>query len=935
MRGGGGRWGSRRGPGRAALARPACSAGGTGRRRRRRRPGSGRDAPGGGGGDASPAWTCLARLAPPARPPESRERRGGSRPASQPGARPDPCAPSSALACRMPPWRGEAPSWRGATMEAATTTTTTPRIFGCLWLRPAWILLLLLSGLARGARLQPAQGAAPAGGGGGGAAHCPGGVTWAVHLAGGPEGSPPSEENDLDRQADELAKEAGLVNLGRIGELRGHYLLGYRPASATDLGLEAIQRSAEAVFAQHDGVRWHAEQRLLKRSKRALHFNDPKFPQQWHLSNRKSPGMDINVTGVWERNVTGQGVTVVVVDDGVEHTVKDIQPNYSPEGSYDLNSGDPDPMPHPDEENGNHHGTRCAGEIAAVSNNSFCAVGVAYGSRIAGIRVLDGPLTDSMEAVAFNKHYQINDIYSCSWGPDDDGKTVDGPHQLGKAALQHGVMAGRRGFGSIFVVASGNGGHHKDNCNYDGYANSIYTVTVGAVDETGSMPFYAEECASMLAVTFSGGDKLMRSIATTDWDLQRGTGCTEGHTGTSAAAPLAAGMIALMLQVRPCLTWRDVQHIIVFTATKYEDHRASWDTNQAGLSHSHQHGFGLLKAWRLVNAAKVWESVPYLASYVSPLLKENRVIPLTSDHLEVAWNVTEADLALSGMKTLEHVAVTVTVTHPRRGNLVLSLFCPSGMSSLIGTARSMDSDPNGFLDWTFSTVRCWGEEAKGTYRLQIQDVGDETLRAGVLKQWQLTLYGSSWAPEEIKERQRRLEEAMSGQYLEGNFSLPCPPGLQIPEQEAYALSTNTLKTLMLLGCFAIFWTFYYLLEVFLTRHSRAHNLPGCGGGRPACRWYPRGRRALSLEDGAEEEEVVPLYGGKEVGGEAEPPLPGLAAAEEEEEKEEEEYEEEERLDKSLLAPKALPRERPAEPPGPGAAHLTQGFLTADRERQGC
>lgn len=56
----------------------------------------------------------------------------------------------------------------------------------------------------------------------------------------------------------------------------------------------------------------------------------------------------------------------------------------SPEGSYDLNSNDPDPMPHPDEENGNHHGTRCAGEIAAASNNSFCAVGVAFGSRIAG-----------------------------------------------------------------------------------------------------------------------------------------------------------------------------------------------------------------------------------------------------------------------------------------------------------------------------------------------------------------------------------------------------------------------------------------------------------------------------------------------------------------------------------------------------------------------
>lgn len=59
-------------------------------------------------------------------------------------------------------------------------------------------------------------------------------------------------------------------------------------------------------------------------------------------------------------------------------------PYQSPEGSYDLNSNDPDPMPHPDSRSNNHHGTRCAGEIAAVPNNSVCAVGVAYGSKVAG-----------------------------------------------------------------------------------------------------------------------------------------------------------------------------------------------------------------------------------------------------------------------------------------------------------------------------------------------------------------------------------------------------------------------------------------------------------------------------------------------------------------------------------------------------------------------
>ncbi|XP_006890875.1 PREDICTED: proprotein convertase subtilisin/kexin type 7 [Elephantulus edwardii] len=653
---------------------------------------------------------------------------------------------------------------------------------------------------------------------GGPEAQGPGRLSWAVRLN-GLQGE--GKEETLEQQADTLARAVGLVNAGRIGELRGHYLFVQPPGHRQDQQVEVMRRQIEAVLTGHEAVRWHSEQRLLKRAKRSVHFNDPKYPLQWHLNNRRAPGRDINVTGVWERNVTGRGVTVVVVDDGVEHTIQDIAPNYSPEGSYDLNSNDPDPMPHPDMENGNHHGTRCAGEIAAAPNNSFCAVGVAYGSRVAGIRVLDGPLTDSMEAVAFNKHYQINDIYSCSWGPDDDGKTVDGPHQLGKAALQHGVMAGRRGFGSIFVVASGNGGQHNDNCNYDGYANSIYTVTIGAVDEEGRMPFYAEECASMLAVTFSGGDKMLRSIVTTDWDLQKGTGCTEGHTGTSAAAPLAAGMIALMLQVRPCLTWRDVQHIIVFTATRYEDRRADWVTNEAGFSHSHQHGFGLLNAWRLVNAAKVWASVPYLASYVSPVLKENKAIPLSPRSLEVLWNVSKMDLEMSGLKTLEHVAVTVFITHPRRGSLELKLFCPSGMMSLIGAPRSMDSDPNGFNDWTFSTVRCWGEKAKGTYRLVVRDVGDEPLQSGILWRWQLTLYGSVWSAVDIRDRQRLLESAMSGKYLHDGFSLPCPPGLEIPEEDGYTITPNTLKTLVLIGCFTIFWTIYYMLEVCLSQRNVA------------------------------------------------------------------------------------------------------------------
>uniref|UniRef100_A0A8C1YYV2 Proprotein convertase subtilisin/kexin type 7 n=1 Tax=Cyprinus carpio TaxID=7962 RepID=A0A8C1YYV2_CYPCA len=613
---------------------------------------------------------------------------------------------------------------------------------------------------------------------------CGPGRSWAVRLDAGKAG------RSLERLAQSVAEEAGLENHGQIGQLEGHYLLCRGAENSADVD------STESALDRNPRVLWHSQEHILRRSKRSVTFNDPKYPSQWHLHNDVKQGMDVNVTGVWERDITGVGVTVVVVDDGIQHTLADIQPNYSPEGSYDLNSNDPDPMPHPDGHSDNHHGTRCAGEIAAVSNNSFCAVGVAYGARVAGIRVLDGPLTDSMEAVAFNKHYQVNDVYSCSWGPDDDGRTVDGPHPLGKAALQHGVIAGRRGFGSIFVVASGNGGQYEDNCNYDGYANSIYTVTIGAVDENGKRPFYAEECASMLAVTFSSGSRQLRSIVTSDWSLQSGTGCTDGHTGTSAAAPLAAGMVALMLQVRPCLSWRDVQHIITYTATQ------------------------------------VWESVPFLVSYQSPVLKANEDIPEYPKTLTHTWNVSVSDLRQSGMQTLEHVSVTVTIAHPRRGNVEIWLICPSGMSSLIGARRSLDVDPTGFTDWTFSTVRCWGERAEGQYTLQITDYKESTLSSGVLKHWKLTLYGSSLSHQQVKERRRVVEDAMGGQYLDSSFALPCPPGIDVPPEIVSPFTSSSLKSLLLLGCFALFWSLYYTLEVTLTHWDwRGCSMSGTGRHR--------------------------------------------------------------------------------------------------------
>ena len=93
----------------------------------------------------------------------------------------------------------------------------------------------------------------------------------------------------------------------------------------------------------------------------------------------------------------------------------------------------------------------------------------------------------------------------------------------------------------------------------------------------GQIPWYSEACSSTIASTFSSGSYEERQIITTD--LRKS--CTEAHTGTSASAPLAAGIIALTLEANPDLSWRDIQHIIVETAKPDNLKSTDWQINGA------------------------------------------------------------------------------------------------------------------------------------------------------------------------------------------------------------------------------------------------------------------------------------------------------------------------------------------------------------------
>ncbi|XP_067935170.1 proprotein convertase subtilisin/kexin type 7-like [Watersipora subatra] len=592
----------------------------------------------------------------------------------------------------------------------------------------------------------------------------------------------------------------------------------------------AVRANKEHLHGQLNklkDVEWYAEIWERHRFKRRIKFNDANYTKQWHLhpdaSNSPEQTVYLNVSGVWALGVTGRNVTVAVVDDGLEWDNPDLKDNYNPEGSIDLNDHDNDPMPN--ELNGkpidhNEHGTRCAGEIAAVANNGICGVGIAYEASISGVRALDGSMTDLLERDAFAAKHAINDIYSCSWGPEDDGETVDGPHTLAKAAIRNGIMKGRNGYGSIYVVASGNGGKNFDNCNFDGYANSMYFVTIGAVDRRGKKPVYAEDCSSMLAVTPSG-DGTSGLVTTDVTHRPQSTGCTNSHSGTSAAAPLAAGVIALVLSVNPCLSWRDIQHLIVLTSVKVDEGDPDWRTNAAGLNHSHKHGFGLISPWNIVNAAKVWKQVPALSSFTKEDIHLSQSI-MRGQQMTLSYPVSAEDLQNRNLNILEYVEVTVTITHEQRGNLMIELKCPNTEdSSVLASYRPYDKDSKkGFQAWTFSTVKCWGERPAGLYQLVITDKSSGSLtpyRSGTLETWSLSLHGSSLTPERYQAQINDAYESRSGHYLRINKSVECKPPLYDVNEPQQSVHTKVLQIIVIVGSFLTIATIFNLVEDYVNK----------------------------------------------------------------------------------------------------------------------
>ncbi len=533
----------------------------------------------------------------------------------------------------------------------------------------------------------------------------------------------------------DLAKRHGFRYGGQV--VPGYHLLE-RPIEHRNHSLDKLSEEVE----------WMQEQTPLVRVKRS-NIADPLWSQQWNLHGGSSghlPNVG-HVQELWDRGVDGRGTTIAVVDDGLQHTHPDIAPNYRPAQSRDVSYGRDDPMPH----NRDSHGTAAAG-VAAARQNNVCGVGVAPRAGLAGLRILAGYPTDSTEAIGESyKCDQGNDIFSNSWGPIDDGRHLEGPGHVTAEAMRYCIERGRGGHGVIYVWAGGNGRHYGDDVNNDGYANSRFTIAVGAFTDQYRYADYSEPGAALLCVVPSSGGT--RHIVSTDLLGSAGashTDCTRSFGGTSAACPTVAGIVALMLQVNNRLGWRDVQHVLIHSCNRTDIRSESWTQNGANLWHSHDYGFGIPDARRAVSIARTWRNVPRPATIYSSGKKDlnpSLSIPV-GDEKALFWDCP------AGAKDsffVEHVEVTISLyASSGRGVVQVVLCSPSGMCSILARATN-DDQATDISDWTYMSLRHWGEGSRGQWKLRVRTVDPEPgkkrnprnggIRPVYLHSWEIRTHG--------------------------------------------------------------------------------------------------------------------------------------------------------------------------------------------------
>ncbi len=479
--------------------------------------------------------------------------------------------------------------------------------------------------------------------------------------------------------------------------------------------------------------------------------NDPLYTSQWHLSMVGRLGYGTESSGflglerLWA-DYRGQGIKVGIWDDGVQKTQWDLDANYDSSRQVTifgtLNNGQP-------LTSADGHGTSVAGLIAA-ENNGLGGVGIAFESEITAIRIFGGK--DDINSAWARYLLTLDrlgqfDVTNHSYGGYPDF-VVSGD----VAKFANASASGRSGLGTINIKSAGNN-------NIDGNGEALdasrYTVTVAALDATGTIASYSTYGAHVLVAAPAGSVTTDLIGTGNGYDGLLNNDYTNQFGGTSAAGPITVGVVTLMLSANNALGWRDVQNILAYSSLgagslyggPKTNENLSWKWNGAdnwnggGLHYSEDYGYGMLNAFNAVRMAEVWSILnPIAATSLKESVATTGTLLAAKAIADLA--TTTYTFSVSQNVSLEHVDLTLNLTHSNFTNLRISLMSPDGTTmSLYNGSTGTASTSDYRLSYTFGIDGLHGESSIGIWTLQIQDVVKRD--SGILSSVAFNGYGSS------------------------------------------------------------------------------------------------------------------------------------------------------------------------------------------------
>ncbi len=461
--------------------------------------------------------------------------------------------------------------------------------------------------------------------------------------------------------------------------------------------------------------------------------SDPDFAKQWYLGAIDAPV-------AWRAGYTGKGVNVLVLESAGKFAVSEQVADLN---SVDLQANRSaafiDTLMHSD------HATQVAGVIGA-SRNGVGGVGVAYDASLNSMSLpVSHDLLDQRRSFALMGHYDVVNNswkYADPWGNFGSLSSTTTARSLVGKDIAFAASYGRADRGTIMVFGAGNDRASGYDSGLSILTANPYTITVGAVNRiadvgtaSGSDKPFSQRGTNILVSAPGSNIRTTSTMVQTSDGTVLGSPTTDSQ-GTSLAAPIVSGVVALMLQANPELTYRDVQTILALTAKKDFGTGAvtgtNWMSNKAddwngaeGMHFSSDYGFGMVDADAAVRMAESWVSEQGHDAYDFVAATPTGAL----GDLGSQTSTQTLTFAASTDIIVEQAIVSLKLDHERWSDLVITLTSPKGTSSVLldragyqdGKVYASNSAGELRFDQEIMSTHFRGESAVGTWTLTVQD----------------------------------------------------------------------------------------------------------------------------------------------------------------------------------------------------------------------